>query len=192
MKYWLDTEFIEDGKIIDLISIGIVAEDGRELYAQRDAANFKAGHDWLWRNVYPSLLHFNFRTGGRACERNRMADTLRDIHEGRCAKHEECAWYSDIRGMVRAFCDPDKYDKPEFWGYYADYDWVVLCQLFGTMMDLPKGWPKYCRDIKQLCDDKGNPKLPEQGRGEHHALADARWNKQVWEFLQEYVHVSKM
>jgi hypothetical protein len=30
MRYWLDTEFIEDGKTIDLISIGIVAEDGRE------------------------------------------------------------------------------------------------------------------------------------------------------------------
>lgn len=29
MKYWLDTEFIEDGKTIDLVSIGIVSEDGR-------------------------------------------------------------------------------------------------------------------------------------------------------------------
>ncbi len=34
MRYWYDTEFIEDGKTIDLISIGIVAEDGRELYLQ--------------------------------------------------------------------------------------------------------------------------------------------------------------
>lgn len=33
MKYFLDTEFHEDGKTIDLISIGIVAEDGREYYA---------------------------------------------------------------------------------------------------------------------------------------------------------------
>ncbi len=31
MRYFLDTEFYEDGKTIDLISIGIVAEDGREL-----------------------------------------------------------------------------------------------------------------------------------------------------------------
>jgi hypothetical protein len=29
MKYYYDTEFIEDGRTIDLISIGIVAEDGR-------------------------------------------------------------------------------------------------------------------------------------------------------------------
>jgi hypothetical protein len=32
MKYFLDTEFIEDGKTIDLISIALVAEDGREIY----------------------------------------------------------------------------------------------------------------------------------------------------------------
>jgi hypothetical protein len=74
-------------------------------------------------------------------------------------------------------------EKPEFWGYYADYDWVVLCQLFGTMVDLPKGWPMYCRDIKQLCDSLGNPKLPVEGKDEHHALADARWNRSAYEFL---------
>lgn len=33
MKFFYDTEFIEDGKTIDLISIGIVAEDGLEYYA---------------------------------------------------------------------------------------------------------------------------------------------------------------
>ena len=33
MKYFYDTEFIEDGSTIELISIGVVAEDGREYYA---------------------------------------------------------------------------------------------------------------------------------------------------------------
>jgi hypothetical protein len=74
--------------------------------------------------------------------------------------------------------------KPEFWGYYADYDWVVTVQLFGTMMDLPKGWPMWCMDLKQWCYMLGDPKLPEQGKGEHNALADALWNKTAYEFLQ--------
>jgi hypothetical protein len=30
MRFWFDTEFIEDGKTIDLMSIGVVAEDGRK------------------------------------------------------------------------------------------------------------------------------------------------------------------
>ena len=34
MKYWMDTEFIERPYTIDLISIGLVAEDGREFYAE--------------------------------------------------------------------------------------------------------------------------------------------------------------
>jgi uncharacterized protein YjfI (DUF2170 family) len=33
VKYFYDTEFIDNGRIIDLISIGVVAEDGREYYA---------------------------------------------------------------------------------------------------------------------------------------------------------------
>lgn len=87
---------------------------------------------------------------------------------------------------VRAFAG----EKPEFWAYYADYDWVVLCQLYGRMIDLPEGWPMYCRDVKQLCDSLGNPKLPSQTSTEHHALNDARWTKTAWEFLQNYAYRS--
>jgi 3' exoribonuclease, RNase T-like len=73
--------------------------------------------------------------------------------------------------------------KPEFWGYYADYDWVALCQLFGSMVDLPKGWPMYCRDLKQLCDSLGNPRLTSQASTEHHALSDAEWNADAHAYL---------
>jgi hypothetical protein len=43
---------------------------------------------------------------------------------------------------------------PVFYGYYADYDWVVFCWLFGTMMQLPNGFPMFCKDLKQMLDDK--------------------------------------
>ena len=52
------------------------------------------------------------------------------------------------------------------------------------MMDLPKGWPMYCRDVKQLADSKGNPKLAKQETQEHNALADAIWCAQAWQSLQ--------
>lgn len=69
----------------------------------------------------------------------------------------------------------------QFYGYYADYDWVVFCWIFGTMIELPKGFPMYCRDLKQMMDEKGldnnwkkiNCPDPES---EHHALVDANWN----------------
>ena len=65
-------------------------------------------------------------------------------------------------------------DDPEFWAWYADYDWVALCQLLGTMMDLPDGWPMYCRDFKQSADCFGYH-VPKQAGVEHNALADALW-----------------
>lgn len=45
MKYFFDTEFHEDGRTIDLISIGIVAEDGREYYAINRECDF----DRIWQ-----------------------------------------------------------------------------------------------------------------------------------------------
>jgi hypothetical protein len=74
-------------------------------------------------------------------------------------------------------------EKPEFWAYYGAYDWVVLCQLYGTMMQLPKGWPMFCRDVKQLSCDLGDPELPKQATTEHHALADALWTRQAHDYL---------
>ena len=94
---------------------------------------------------------------------------------------------------------------PEFYGYYADYDWVVFCWLYGRMIDLPKGFPMYCRDIKQWFDllaetnsrqypphnmshdeilgyFKSKPNYPKQ-ENEHNALDDAKWNYELYKFL---------
>lgn len=150
MRIWFDTEFIEDGKTIDLISIGMVREDGATFYAENSECDIGQASQWVNQNVLPHLK------GGQA------RWTRKDMAE-----------------YILAFAG----EKPEFWAYYADYDWVVLCQLFGTMMDLPKGWPMYCRDVKQFCDDRGNPELPKQVSQEHNALADAIWTKEAWEFL---------
>lgn len=92
---------------------------------------------------------------------------------------------SQIRNEVLEFCDSEKYGKPEFWGYYADYDWVTFCQLFGAMIQLPKDYPMYCRDIKQLCDSRGNPTLPTKPTTEHNSLLDAIWTREAYYFLQK-------
>ena len=51
MKYFLDTEFIEDGKTIDLISIGIVAEDNRSLYLINSECDWSKASPWVLENV---------------------------------------------------------------------------------------------------------------------------------------------
>ena len=105
-----------------------------------------------------------------------------------------------IAEEIKEFCLEvpriQKYGDPEFYAYYADYDWVAFCWLFGKMIDLPTGFPMYCKDLKQTFDEKqeflqssykvGDLKrfseYPKQ-ENEHNALADARWNKRLHEFL---------
>ncbi len=152
MRYWLDTEFIERPCTIDLISVGIVAEDGREFYAESSEVDWSKASRWVLDNVRPHLMD-----GGSMPRR-------------------------EIAERVRSFVGHDP--SPEFWGYYCDYDWVAFCWLFGSMIDLPKGWPMFCRDIKQAAVERGDPPLPPQDEvQEHHALADARWNRRAWAAL---------
>lgn len=222
MRYWFDTEFIEDGKTIDLISIGVVAEDGRELYLLNVDCDLSKSSEWVRENVIKQLPPKPCDITPQSSPREQEASRR---WKSRDAIREEVAFFLGAIGEVCSL-PPTRFatiamkvrplipiplkrtrlitsilnighnqkteyrligkDKPEIWAYYADYDWVAFCQLFGTMMDLPKGFPMYCRDLKQWYDMLGNPKLPEQGKGEHNALEDARWNKQAWEFLAEY------
>jgi hypothetical protein len=190
-KYFLDTEFIEDGKTIDLISLGIVCEDGRELYLQNSECEFQKASDWVWRNVFPHLEHFDMRGKRRCSERQEFYDSgLGTRHHTKCSTNQDalCPWASrrEIRETVLDFCSIDKHGKPEFWGYFADYDWVAFCQLFGTMVALPKGFPMYCRDIKQWADDCGDVRIPKSEVAVHHALADAKWVSEAFSFLTNH------
>lgn len=151
MRYFIDTEFAERPCTIDLISIGIVCEDGRELYLVSDEFCESACNEWVQDNVLPHLPPMNDRISKK-----------------------------EIKRQVWKFVTGE---RPEFWGYYCSYDWVVFCWLFGPMVELPKTWPMFCREIRQLADSLGNPQLPKQLSTEHDALNDARWNRQAYEFL---------
>ena len=167
MKYFLDTEFQERCPSIELISLGIVAEDGREFYAEVESIDPSRLDGWVKGNVYEHLWHVKEQELGFSLW------ALEDVEYGGLRSR------IGIRDAVLDFIDDD--ESPEFWGYYADYDWVAFCWLFGRMIDLPKGWPMYCRDVKQLADDMGD--WIEQEGSNHNALEDARWTKAAYENL---------
>lgn len=219
MKYFLDTEFIEDGRTIDLISIGIVAEDGREYYAINSEFNSSKASDWVKENVLAKLPPKNpifHNTSPRLYEESKAWKELRFIKWELLEFFVEPD-YGNCTNMTADFLQEYKFEdlsnKPELWGYYSAYDFVVLSQTLSSVKNPTSIWqkllmflglakihsshnpmvdnypgflPYYCRDIKQECDRLGNPELPKQTEGEHNALADARWNKQAWEFLNEY------
>jgi hypothetical protein len=145
MRIWLDTEFYEDGHLIQLISLGAIREDGAMFYEETpEAAQLARATPWLEQNVLP---HLKFTPGA-----------------------------TKTRQMIAREFDEFAGAQPQFWAYYASYDWVSVCQLFGRMLDLPARWPKYCRDFKQhIATIAPDYVLPPQQTTAHNALNDAIW-----------------
>jgi len=169
MKYYIDTEFIEKPNFIELISLGIKCDDGRTFYAESTCFDERKASAWVHENVISKLEWYgNVNAHKGFCNCSTMNGVT-----------EVFGTLDVIRDAVLDFID---FDKPEFWGYYADYDWVVFCWLFGSMVDLPKGWPMYCKDLKQLMDESVKGSIPDP-EGEHNALVDAIWNEELHKYL---------
>lgn len=172
MRIYYDTEFLEDGRTIDLISIGMVAEDGREYYAVN--RNLPEGrirdHQWLMQNVVPGLPQHPY---GDPDELFNRADP--------CVKHPKV-----IANEVAHFIQGTL--QPELWAWYGAYDHVVMCQLFGRMIDLPPGVPMWTNDLRQEVQRLRLVDVPQQEEGEHNALEDARHNRAIAQYVARYEH----
>lgn len=188
MRIWYDTEFVERGPRwpIELLSIGMVREDGAELYrvladVPAHAQVYAAEHPWLGPNVWAHLP----TSTEEVFDSNGSAGTLDMID----LTHPSVAPRGHVAAEVLAFCTEGLLhdQRAELWAYYGSYDHVCLAQLFGLMIDLPKGMPMYTLDLMQFILQHGmvNADLPKQEGDEHHALADARWTRAAWEYVRD-------
>jgi 3' exoribonuclease, RNase T-like len=149
VRYFYDTEFIDNGHVIDLISIGVVAEDGREYYAVSTEFNAELAGRWVRAHVLPKLPP---PASALWRPRSRIRDDLED--------------FLGVEG-----------DEPiELWAWVGAYDHVVLCQLWGPMTALPPQIPRFTRELRQFWEDHGCPRMPPRPRNAHDALVDARHN----------------
>lgn len=212
MKYFIDAEFIEGfhkplfGKkrhFIDLISIGIVAEDGRTYYAVSSEFNQKDADEWVKDNVIYQI-EVDFFTKMSPEEKNRSY-AGKGNKAFRYLQEKFGKPNAQIASEIEEFVNHPKGDcEHEFYGYYCDYDWVLLCSLFGRMIDLPRRFPMYCRDVKQIIDEKAlsikqtwvhppafedklnlikkDPMYPREADS-HNALSDAKWIFELYKFL---------
>jgi hypothetical protein len=243
MKYFYDTEFLEGtqtkrflgipyGKTkptIDLVSIGIVAEDGRELYLISKEFNLREAWErydlkpdinqggmkkvyWIRENVLETIYFDLLKKANiYGDERNYWSFTYKNLKR---LINKYGYTNAEIAEKVKEFVynqtDEDKYYNQlsvmpiELYGYYSAYDHVGLCWLFGVMNDLPDGFPMFTIDLKQMLDNKipyhstepkptnwdthinnikNHPQYPKQ-TNEHNALADARWNKELHNFIK--------
>lgn len=261
-NYFLDTEFLEGtqktffGKskpTIDLISIGLVSEDGREYYAISKDFNLKeAWNRYDLKEASPAKKYMGFYEEKEYWIRENVLKPIwKELSSRYLAETTGLSSrktytrliysrfsYDSLSGLIGIYGKPNKQiaeevkifvanrpdnkthidvleneylrDKPIFYGYFCDYDWVVFCWIFGKMIDLPKGFPMYCRDLKQTLDEKvyqrkkeiddnGGRSLdfdnalklmkcdanfPKQDNT-HNALSDARFTMELYKFLQK-------
>jgi hypothetical protein len=156
VRFFYDTEFIEDGVTIDLVSIGVVAEDGREFYAVSTEFDPEKAGPWVRENVLDKLP-----SPADKAWRNRTA----------------------IREELMKFLSP-RGENAELWAWFAAYDHVALAQLWGAMPALPRQLPRFTRDLRQRWEDVGKPPLPNPPTDAHDALADARHNLARWQVIE--------
>ena len=180
MNYYLDTEFAESRGSIKLISLGIVDEFGNTFYAENSCFDINDANDWVKENVIPKLRwHENVESTRGHNNVSTTGDDKKvwEVYGSPQVIRDALLEYLQIKTNT----DPDKTQidfKRNFYAYYAAYDWVVFCWIFGCMVDLPAGMPMFCHDLKPMLD-QARIKKPEDPTEEHNALADAFWNREL-------------
>lgn len=157
VRFFYDCEFIEDGQTVELVSIGVVDETGREFYAVSTEFDANRAGPWVRQHVLPQLPPPADRSW---CSR------------------------ADIRDGLLSFLT-SRGGNAELWAWFAAYDHVALAQLWGAMPALPSAIPKFTRELRQRWEDVGKPKLPPAPADAHDALADARHNLRRWKVIED-------
>jgi hypothetical protein len=134
------------------VSIGVVAEDGREFYAVSTEFDPATAGPWVRTHVLDKLP-----SPADPAWRSRAA--IRD----------------DLLAFLTAPGEP-----VELWAWLACYDHVVLAQLWGAMPALPAPIPRFSHELRQRWEELGSPRLPAPPADAHSALADARHNLVKW------------
>ncbi|EUA87891.1 hypothetical protein I551_5687 [Mycobacterium ulcerans str. Harvey] len=137
MRYFYDTEFIEDGRTIELVSIGVVAEDGREYYAVSTEFDPEWAGSWVRAHVLTKL-----------------------------PSPASQVWRSrrQIRLDLEEFLGVDSGEQIELWAWVGAYDHVALCQLWGPMPACRRRYrvsPGNCGSCGRIAAARGYPRGPE-------------------------------
>lgn len=187
MKFFIDLEFSEipQSAVIVPLSVGVTTERGDSFYQTLlYDTGLVSRNPWVVENVLPNMMLTpaqikSYFVRNAACNSpcipGQFRQTLKHFIDTQVS--EECA----SRGL------PDA-PKIEFYGYYASYDWVVLCQLFGTMMQLPKGWPMFIHDLKAI-QEMFLPDFKFREVVGHNALLDACGLRDDWARMERQLRI---
>lgn len=185
MRVYYDTEFLERGYQypVELISVGLVADDGRELYLINGDMELPAiaRHTWLMDHVVPHLPLL-VPTDPEISEF--VGGLMWDFDHPEFDAH-----VFNRRGIREKLAEFfDNTPRLELWSYCGPYDHVVLAQSFGDMDGRHPKMPYHTNDIAQ---EMGRAKirhdsLPIQTGTNHRAIDDARWHRESHLWLMDF------
>ncbi|SDX05275.1 3'-5' exoribonuclease domain-containing protein [Paenibacillus sp. PDC88] len=169
MKVFFDTEFTGLHQNTTLISIGLVAENGSEFYAELTDYDRDQVDDWLQANVIDKLYIPD--EVGQQAPNNLKGDKEYVL--------EQLKWWLS------------QWDHVEIWSDCLAYDWVLFNQLFGHAFNIPKNVYYIPFDICTLMKIKGvDPDISREEfvegdginwmRQKHNALYDAQVIKRCY------------
>lgn len=164
-------EFTGLRKSAEIVSLGLVSEDGRDFYAELIDYNPEEADPWVKENVFTQLMgdkfvrsedpqHFRIRG-----DRNYVAAKLRE-------------WLK-------------QFPEVEMWSDVLAYDWFFFCDLFGDAFSIPKNVYYIPFDIATLFRFCGvDPNISREEfvgvlgfEHKHNALFDAKIIKLCFEKL---------
>jgi hypothetical protein len=144
-----DTEFWDNGRTTELISIGMVAEDGRTLYFVNGEAPWHEISKQSWIMEHVVVPHLPMRqskewrwTPGRTWFPDLDHPTVKPSKDSIAVEVEQ---------FLNVTREDDEGRDPELWAYYSATDHVVGYQLFGSMIEASRdhGWPMRTSCLKQ-------------------------------------------
>ena len=173
MRYHYDWEFEENGETIIPISVGIVADDGRELYLiNKDYMQTVFDLEpYYWRERHSSVI-------SEWLSKNVLDNISQEDVYNYGVAEENMGFH--IQTFISAAGRYKSRNEVELWGYYSAYDHVALAQCFGPMINLPIPIPLYTNELMTIRNGRDWPERPVE-LAEHHALNDAKYQKLIYE-----------
>lgn len=181
MKIFFDTEFTSLHQNAQLISIGMIAEDGHTFYAEFDDYEDTLITSWVIDNVIANL---EFK------DRQHFVKTFNKGQDVRVKGSKDY-----IKGPMITWLN--RYNDIQFVSDVCHYDFVLLINMFGTAFDIPKNIVPCCHDINQdiakhyniseraAFDMSRETLVPasEQSGSKHNSLYDATVIKYIYNLL---------
>lgn len=181
MKIFFDCEMTGLHKDTTLISIGMIAENGKTFYAEFEDYNQSQVDEWIELNVLGRCLFLN------KYNKNKIQPSYNLDNVCMVGTKKE------VSNILKEWLN--QFDKVQLVSDVCHYDMVLFTDLFGSAFDLPANISAYCHDINQdiakfynidsySAFDKYREeiiKIDTSKNNKHNALYDAKVIKAIYE-----------